>query len=405
MAAPLWQQSWLMPQDNALVRRMAAACEVFARTKLTHIRPSFGIDTIQQGADSVPVVEEVVDRTPFCSLVHFQKITDGKVPEQPRVLLVTPMSGHFATLLRGTVEVLLRDHDVYLTDWHNARDVPLYEGRFDLGDYTDHVIRFLDVLGPDSHVMAVCQPTVAVLAAVSLMAAEHHPAQPRTMTLMAGPLDCRVNPTEVNRLASGRPIEWFEQNMLGIVPWRYRGACRKVYPGFLQLTAFMSMNMGRHAEAFRNMYHHLAEGEAEKAKPIQDFYEEYFAMADLPAEFYLDTVSSVFQEYLLPLGKLEFRGRRVEPQAIKKTWLFTIEGERDDICSVGQTLAAQDMCSGIRPYMKQHHVQTGVGHYGVFSGRRWENEIYPRVREFIHNAASISKTVSSLGRPIIGQVA
>jgi poly(3-hydroxybutyrate) depolymerase len=364
------------------VRRMAAANELLALARLTHERPDFSIATVQSGGREVAVSEEVVHRTPFCSLLHFKK--DGVAP-QPRVLLVAPMSGHFTTLLRGTVQTLLRDHDVYLTDWHNVRDVPLLQGRFDLDDFIEHLIGFLEVLGPGAHLVAVCQPTVAALAAVALMAADSNPAQPASMTLMAGPMDTRVNPTKVNELATSKPIGWFERNLIDIVPLRYPGWLRRVYPGFIQLTAFMSMNPDRHAKAFADLYHHLADGDIEKAEPILTFYHEYFAMMDLPAEFYLQTIAAVFQEHLLPRGKLTSRGRLVEPRAIRRTALLTVEGEKDDICAVGQTLAAQDMCSGIRAYMKEHHMQPGVGHYGVFNGRRWDNQIYPHLREFIHS--------------------
>lgn len=294
------------------------------------------------------------------------------------------MSGHFATLLRGTAQTLLADHDVYITDWHNARDIGLWHGQFGFDEFIDHVITFLQVLGPGVHVVAVCQPCVAVLAAVAIMAEDSDPAQPRSMTLMAGPIDVRVHPTEVNRLATSRPIDWFERNLIGIVPLRYPGAMRRVYPGFVQLAAFMSMNLDRHVKAQIDLFCHLANGEDEKAAAIRAFYDEYCAVMDLPAEFYLQTVRSVFQEHSLPLGKFEWRGRRTDPGAIRRTALFTVEGERDDICGVGQTLAAQELCSGIRPYMKRHHVQTGVGHYGVFAGRRWSNYIYPILRNVIY---------------------
>ena len=301
------------------------------------------------------------------------------------MLLVAPMSGHFTTLLRGMVQTLLRDHDVYLTDWLNVRDVPLLEGQFDLDDFIEHIIRFLKFLGPRTHLVAVCQPTVAALAAAALMAVDGAPEQPATLTLMAGPMDTRVNPTKVNALATSKPISWFERNLIDTVPVRYPGWLRRVYPGFIQLTAFMSMNPDRHAKAFAELYRHLANGDIEKAEPILTFYHEYFAMMDLPAEFYLQTIAAVFQEHLLPRGKLTSRGRLIEPGAIRRTALMTIEGEKDDICAVGQTLAAQDMCPGIRPYMKEHHMQPGVGHYGVFNGRRWEGHIYPRLRAFIHS--------------------
>jgi poly(3-hydroxybutyrate) depolymerase len=299
------------------------------------------------------------------------------------VLIVAPLSGHFATLLNDTARTMLADHDVYITDWHNAREVPLSEGRFGLDEYVEHVIAFIEMLGPGTHLVAVCQPCVPTLAAVALMAQHDHPAQPRSMTLMAGPIDCRINPTKVNDLATGKPIEWFEHNLISRVPSRYPGARRRVYPGFLQLTAFMSMNLDRHKQAFRDLYRQLHQGEHEAAEATKRFYDEYFAVNDLPAEFYLETVAQVFQEYRLARGELTVRGERVEPAAIRRTALFTVEGERDDICSIGQTVAAHDLCPGIRPYMKSHHVQLGVGHYGVFSGRRWQQQIYPRVREMI----------------------
>jgi len=366
-------------QDAA--RRFSAACEVLVRTGLTHERPPFGIPMVLAQGKQYAVVEEADLVTPFGTLLHFRK--DG-APTQPRVLVVAPMSGHFATLLRGTVETLLPDHDVYITDWHNARDIPLTAGRFDLSDYTDHLIRFLTRMGPGAHVLAVCQPCVPALAAVALMAADKHPDQPASMTLMAGPIDTRINPTAVNKLARDKPIEWFETRMIGTVPMRYPGALRRVYPGFLQLVAFMSMNMGRHIGAFGDMLLHLSEGRDDEAEPIQSFYEEYFAMADLPAEFYLETVHKIFQEQDLARGVLKLNGRLIEPRAIRRTALFTIEGEKDDICSVGQTLAAQELASAIPPYKREHHVQTGAGHYGVFNGRRWNTHIYPRVRDFIH---------------------
>jgi poly(3-hydroxybutyrate) depolymerase len=303
------------------------------------------------------------------------------------VLLVAPLSGHFATLLRGTARTMLADHDVYITDWHNVRDVPLAAGPFDLDAFVDHVIAFLETIGPGGHVVAVCQPTVGVLAAVAVMAASGNAAQPASMTLMAGPIDTRVNPTQVNELANAHSLDWFERNLIGVVPARYAGALRRVYPGFVQIASFMSMNPERHKKAFDDLFAYLVGGDMEKAEPILTFYHEYFATMDLPAEFYLQTIRDVFQQHLLPQGKLTWRGIPVEPAAIRRSALFTVEGERDDICAVGQTLAAQELCSGIRPYLKQHHVQTGAGHYGVFNGRRWEASIYPRLRELIHASA------------------
>jgi poly(3-hydroxybutyrate) depolymerase len=276
---------------------------------------------------------------------------------------------------------------VYITDWHNGRDVPLSEGVFGLDDYVDHMIRFLQAMGPGAHVVAVCQPCVAALAATAIMAEDDDPAQPRSLTLMAGPVDCRVNPTGVNKLATSKPIEWFEKNLISPVPRPHAGYQRRVYPGFIQLSAFLSMNLDRHKKSFQEMYRHLVDGNIEKANVIRQFYEEYLAVTDLPAEFYLETVAKVFQTYDLPLGKLSYRDRIVNPAAIRRTALMTVEGERDDICAVGQTVAAQDLCSSIRPHLRTHHVQTGVGHYGVFSGRKWNQQIYPRVREMIHACA------------------
>jgi len=388
-SAAQWGADWLnhTPFKTPPMKRLAAAWEVFSRLRLTHQRPSFGIDSVQVGERLVPVREVAVQRRPFCTLQRFVLDDADERPDagRPKVLIVAPLSGHFATLLNDTARTMLADHDVYVTDWHNAREVPLTAGRFGLEEYIEQVIAFIELLGPGTHLVAVCQPCVPTLAAVALMAQRQHPAQPRSMTLIAGPIDCRVNPTQVNELATGRPIEWFENNLISRVPWRHAGAMRRVYPGFLQLSAFMSMNLERHRHAFVELYRQLKDGEHESAAATQRFYEEYFAVNDLPAEFYLETVAQVFQQYRLAKGELTVRGERVEPAAIRRTALFTVEGERDDICSIGQTVAAHDLCSGIRPYMKSHHVQLGVGHYGVFSGRRWQQQIYPRVREMIHD--------------------
>jgi polyhydroxyalkanoate depolymerase len=362
------------------LRSAAAACELLARAGLTHGRPSFQIATVRIGNQDVPIEEEEALRTPFGTLLHFKK---ARLTSAPRVLLVAPLSGHFATLLRGTVQTMLPEHDVYITDWYNARDVALTHGRFGFDDYVEHLIKFLEAMGQGAHVVAVCQPCVQALVAAAVMAEQNHPALPRSMTLMAGPIDTRINPTEVNELATNRSIDWFEQNLLARVPPRYAGAGRRVYPGFMQLAAFMSMNLERHVKAHRDLFRALVGGEAEKAETTKAFYDEYFAVADLPAEFYIETVRMVFQEHLLPRGKLAYRGRRIEPRAIRRTALLTVEGEKDDICAVGQTLAAQDLCASLRPYLKRHHLQPGVGHYGVFSGRRWQSQIYPLVRNLI----------------------
>jgi len=366
--------------DHRAMRNLTAVYELIARSGLTHTRPAFGIEAVTVGNRVVEVREEAAASTPFGTLLHFKK---DIAAAQPRVLMVAPLSGHFSTLLRATVQTMLPEHDVYITDWHNARDVPLTAGRFGFDEYIEHLIKFLDLMGPGTHVLAVCQPCVAVLAAVAVMAQDGSKAQPRSMTLMAGPIDTRVNPTTVNELANKHPIDWFERTLTASVPLRYPGAFRRVYPGFVQLAAFMSMNVERHVKAHCELYENIANGELEKAAVTKAFYDEYFAVLDLTAEFYLETVRIIFQEYLLPLGKLTWKGERVDPTAIRRTMLLTVEGERDDICAVGQTVAAQDLCSKLRPYLKRHHMQAGVGHYGVFSGKRWENQIYPILKNVI----------------------
>ena len=364
-------------------RKLAATCEVMKLTELTHKRRDFGINSVKIGTQDVAVREVADHITPFCTLLHFKK---DIATVQPRVLIVAPMSGHFATLLRQTVRTMLADHDVYITDWHNARDVPLSSGRFGLDEYIEHLIIFLGVLGPGAHLVAICQPCVPALAAVAIMSEDNHAATPASLTLMAGPIDCRISPTAVNKLATSKPIAWFEQNLIDAVPYRHGGALRKVYPGFVQISAFMNMNLDRHVHSIRQFYRDLVNGDIEKANATRSFYEEYFAVADLPAEFYLETVKLVFQEYALARGKLTWRGRKIDPRAIRRTALLTVEGEKDDICALGQTLAAHDFCSGLKQYMLTHYIEAGAGHYGVFSGRRWHNNIYPVVREAIHVA-------------------
>jgi len=368
------------PSGLPLARDLTAVYELIARTGLTHERPPFAVGPVEVGNRAAAVREQAALSTPFGTLLHFRKDLDAP---QPRVLLVAPLSGHFATLLRGTVHTMLPEHDVYITDWHNARDIALMHGRFGFDEYVEHLIRFLEAIGPGAHVVAVCQPCVAALAAVAIMAEAGNPATPRSMTLMAGPIDTRVNPTKVNALATSHSIEWFERSLIASVPIRYGGAFRRVYPGFVQLAAFMSMNLERHVKAHRELYGHLVNGEHEKAQATKSFYDEYFAVLDLTAEFYLETVRLVFQENVLARGELKWRGRRVDPGAIRRTMLLTVEGERDDICAVGQTLAAHELCRGLRPYLKRHHMQAGVGHYGVFSGNRWTSQIYPIVKNTI----------------------
>ena len=361
-------------------RHLAAAYEMVERAGLSHGRPPFEIKSTMVGNREVEVIEEDAYRLPFGTLLHFKKDVD--VP-QPRVLVVAPLSGHFATLLAGTVRTLLPDHDVFITDWHNARNVSLEHGPFAFDDYVEHVIKFLEWLGPGAHLIAVCQPCVQALVAAAVMAQEGNPAQPRSMTLMAGPIDCRINPTKVNQLAQSKPIEWFERNLISTVPMGFEGSGRRVYPGFIQLSAFVSMNLQRHVKAHVELFENLAAGETDKADTAKTFYDEYFAVLDLAAEFYLETVQYVFQEYRLPKGELTYRGNALDFNAIRRTALLTVEGERDDICALGQTVAAQEICSGLRPHRKRHHMQAGVGHYGVFSGKKWANQVYPLVRNHI----------------------
>jgi polyhydroxyalkanoate depolymerase len=362
------------------VARLAAGWELLTRAGFTHHRPSYGVGTVRVANEDVAVEEEEVFSTPFGGLLHFRK---PGVADQPRVLLVAPLSGHFATLLRGTVQTLLPDNDVYITDWRNARDAPLSAGPFGFDEYVEHVIRFLEVIGPGAHLIGVCQPCAHALAAVALMAEDDNPATPRSMTLMAGPVDTRINPTKVNDLATQHPIEWFERRLITTVPPRYPGAGRRVYPGFVQLAAFMSMNPSRHVDAHVDLWTHRTLGRHDEAQTITAFYDEYFAILDLTAEFYLETVARVFQQHLLPKGELTVRNRKVDPRAIRRTALMTVEGERDDICAVGQTVAAHQLCSGVYANRKRHHLQSGVGHYGVFSGRKWAGQVYPMVRNMI----------------------
>ena len=375
------RDSWGPVADWAMPRRMFALMEVFDGAKLTHHRPAYDITHVETGNAEVSVREETMLDLPFGDLLHFAK--DDVETTQPRVLVVAPMSGHFSTLLRSTVQTLLRDHDVYITDWKNARDVPLSAGRFGFDEYVDYVIHFLRHLGPDTHLLSICQPCVPALAAVALMSEDDDPSTPRTLTLMGGPIDPNAAPTAVNDLANEKSIAWFEDNLISTVPLRYAGGGREVYPGFLQLSAFMSMNLSRHGAQHRELYQLLADGKTQQARKIQDFYEEYFAVLDMTKEFYLETVDMVFQRTLLAKGELTHRGRRVDPGKIRKTALLTVEGEKDDVCAVGQTAAAHGLCSNLSPELKREHVQLGVGHYGVFSGSKWESQVYPQVREMI----------------------
>lgn len=377
----LFDQRWL--DDVPGMRHAAAAMTMLSHAGLTHVRPAFGIASVTVDGADVPVTEEVAAVRPFCSLLHFRKA--AAAAGEPKLLIVAPMSGHFSTLLRGTVAAALADHDVYVTDWHNARNVPLAVGPFGLDDFIDEVIGFVRLLGPELHVMAVCQPSVAVLAAVSLLAASNDPFQPKSIVLMGGPIDPAAAPTDVNRFAETHSLGWFERMVITTVPERFPGAHRRVYPGFLQLAGFLSMNLERHVSAHWDMFRHLVQGDGESAAATRAFYDEYTAVMDLPAEFYLETLDRVFHRHDLMRGQFRVHGDLVDPGAIEKTALMTIEGERDDICAPGQTLAAHALCSGLAPSKHLHHLQPRVGHYGVFNGRRWQTEIYPRVAEFIRN--------------------
>lgn len=373
-------QPWPLVGNNPFLRHAAAACELVSRAGLSHKRPDFGIKEAAIDGVKVAVHEEVISTSPFCTLLHFRK--DSAV-EQPRLLVVAPLSGHFSTLLRGTVAKLLTDHDVYITDWVNARDVALRHGLFDLDDHIELVMDYMRALAPELNVLAVCQPSVPVLAAAALLAADGDPGQPRTLTLMGGPIDPRVKPTKVNAFAIAHPLSWFEQNVVTTVPMRHAGAFRRVYPGFLQLAGFLSMNLNRHVTAHIDLFKHLVRGDGESAGATKKFYDEYTSVMDLPADFYLQTIDRVFLQYALPLGKFTSRNRLVAPQAITKTAVLTVEGENDDICSVGQTSAVHGLLTGLPEGKRRQYVQAKVGHYGVFNGRRWRDEIYPKVRDFI----------------------
>jgi poly(3-hydroxybutyrate) depolymerase len=373
-------QPWPGVGDLPLVRGTLAAMRLFSDTRLSHERPAFGIDRVSVDGAEIAVSEEAVALHPFCRLVHFKK---AAVQGQPKLLVVAPLSGHFATLLRGTIATALPDHDVYLTDWVNARNVPVEDGRFDLDDMTLLIVDFIHRLGPGVHVMAVCQPAVPVLAAVALMAAANDPCQPASMVLMGGPIDPEANPTEVNRFAGSHSLGWFEHMAITTVPARYPGAFRRVYPGFLQLAGFLSMNPDRHIDAHWRMFRQLAAGDGDSAAATRAFYDEYSTVMDLPADFYLQTMDRVFQRHDLAHGNFRVRGGLADPGAIEQTALMTIEGERDDICAPGQTEAAHNLCRNLAPAKKTHHLQPSVGHYGVFHGRHWQSETYPKVRAFI----------------------
>ena len=367
-------------------KSLAASAELFERVTRRFGEPAWDLPHTIINEKEVDIEEEVIVEKPFCSLLHFKRNIKRR---DPKVLVVAPMSGHYATLLRGTIEALLPHHDVYVTDWVDARQVAVSEGEFSLDTYISYLRSFLSMLGRDTHVIAVCQPAVPVLAAVSLMAAEDDPNQPLTMTLMGGPIDTRVSKTAVNELAEDRPLSWFENAVVQTVPAFHKGAFRKVYPGFLQLSGFMSMNLDRHIGSHLNFYKHLIQGDGDSAEQHRKFYDEYLAVMDIPAEFYLQTVDIVFQRHLLPKGEMTWvdpitgETMRVDPSKIKKTALLTVEGELDDISSRGQTVSANVICSGLAADKQFHHMQENVGHYGIFNGRRYRNKIMPRIRHFI----------------------
>ncbi len=374
--------------QTTLGKSIAAACEVFERSTRRYSQPDWRIHSTLIGGERVPVHIETVWERPFCNLQHFARTFEHNPHRpQPRMLIVAPMSGHYATLLRGTVEAFLPNHDVYITDWVDARMVPLTEGRFDLDDYIDYIVSILHHLGGDVHVVAVCQPSVPVMAAVARMEAVDDPCVPRSMVLMGGPIDTRVNPTAVNALAEARGVDWFRRNVITMVPFPHPGVARDVYPGFLQLHGFVSMNLDRHIEAHRNLFHHLVEGDGDSAQKHREFYDEYLAVMDLAAEYYLQTVETVFIRHDLPNGRMTHRGDPVDPAKIRRVALMTVEGEHDDISGVGQTEAAHRLCVNVPDGLKTHWLQPGVGHYGVFNGSRFCSEVVPRISDFVlsHN--------------------
>jgi poly(3-hydroxybutyrate) depolymerase len=369
-------------------KSIAAACEVFERTTRRYGKPEWGLDTTEVNGMRVPIEIHNVWEKPFCRLLYFERKLERPLRHpQPRLLIVAPMSGHYATLLRGTVEAFLPTHEVYITDWTDARMVPVAAGRFDLDDYVDYVIEMLQMLGGNVHVMAVCQPSVPVLAAVSVMEANNDPFVPLSMTLMGGPIDTRSNPTSVNNLAAEKGIDWFRNHVITKVPFPHPGVMRDVYPGFLQLNGFISMNLDRHMDAHKNLFNHLVQGDGDLADKHRDFYDEYLAVMDLTAEFYLQTVDVVFVKHALPKGEMTHRGKLVEPSKVKRVALMTVEGENDDISGLGQTEATHRLCSSIPNERRVHYVQKGVGHYGVFNGSRFRSEIVPRICDFHASSA------------------
>ena len=384
-------------------RSMAAAAELFERTTRRYGKPEFGIQTTTVRGVRVPVHEQVVWERPFCRLLHFEKTVGWNGRPQPKLLIVAPMSGHYATLLRGTVETMLAEHDVYITDWVDARMVPVNEGGFNLDDYIDYVISMLHLLGAGAHVLAVCQPAVPVMAAVALMERREDNHLPATMTLMGGPIDTRVNPTAVNTLANNHDLDWFQRHTIMTVPFPHPGFMREVYPGFLQISGFLSMNLDRHVTAHRDFFHHLIRGDGDSAEKHRTFYDEYLAVMDLTAEFYLQTVETVFLRHALPRGEMRHRDEAVDPGAIRRVAMLTVEGEHDDISGVGQTEAAHRITTGIPAGRKAHYLQPKVGHYGVFNGSRFRAEIAPRIADFIATFGAARTTNGAGAKPRNGR--
>lgn len=383
-AVKLFYSNPLNPWSHTSIgRSIAGMAELFERTTRRYGKPTFGLTKTVVDWKPVQVSERVIWSRPFCNLIHFERaLPAGRRPDR-KLLIVAPMSGHYATLLRGTVEALLPHADVYITDWTDARMVPVIEGHFDLDDYIDYVIDMLHALGPDTHVMGVCQPSVPVLAAAAIMEARDDRFAPASMTLMGGPIDTRRNPTAVNLLAEKKGIAWFRDNVIMQVPWPEPGFTREVYPGFLQLSGFMGMNLDRHISAHKEFFMHLVKHDGDNAEKHREFYDEYLAVMDLTAEFYLQTVDTVFVRHALPKGEMTHRGVPVDPAAIRNVALLTIEGENDDISGLGQTQAAHDLCMNIPDDMRAHYMQPKVGHYGVFNGSRFRSEIVPRIVDFI----------------------
>lgn len=368
-------------RSTPLGKSISAACEMFERTTRRYDKPSFGLSSTLVGGERVRVTEEVIWSRPFAQVVRFNRA--GLRRKQPKLLIVAPMSGHYATLLRGTVEAFLPTHEVMITDWADASMVPLTDGHFDLDTYIDYVKEMCRDLGPDLHLLAVCQPSVPVIAAVARLEAENSPHIPLSMTLMGGPVDTRRSPTAVNLLAEERGVEWFKRHCIHTVPFGYPGAMRQVYPGFLQLSGFMAMNLDRHVTAHRDMFNHLVSGDGDAAEKHREFYDEYLAVMDLTAEFYLQTVEAVFVNHLLPKGEMTHHGQPVDLMAIRRCAIMAVEGEKDDISGIGQTLAALELTPNLSSDKKAYHLQTRVGHYGVFNGARFRAEIAPRIADFI----------------------